>query len=135
MVLVDTSVWSLSLRRKMPAKRPEVETLIRLIQEDRAVIIGAVRQELLTGVSDGNLFKRLARGLDAYMDLPLDSSDYVRAAQFCNTCRTRGVQGSNTDFLICSAADRYEMPIFTLDRDFERFAALLPVRLFDPKKD
>jgi len=135
MVLVDTSVWSLALRRRFPVKEPELEILIRLIEEDRAGIIGAIRQELLTGISDTNLFKRLARSLEAYVDILLDERDYVRAAEFCNTCRKRGVQGSNTDFLICAAADRYEMTIFTLDRDFERFVSLLPVRLFDPQKD
>lgn len=135
MVLVDTSVWSLALRRKRPAAGEVVETLARLVHEDRARMIGAVRQELLTGVSDPDVFERLARALNAYPDLPMDASDYVRAASFCNLCRCRGVQGSNTDYLLCAAAARHEIPIYTTDRDFQNFSAHLPIRLFGLPQD
>lgn len=53
-VLVDTSVWSLALRRKAhdldTAERLRVEALGELIREGRAKLIGLVRQELLSGV-------------------------------------------------------------------------------------
>jgi predicted nucleic acid-binding protein len=54
----------------------------------------------------------------------------VRAASFFNRCRRKGIQGSNTDFLICAAAHRHEVPIFTTDLDFPRFEKILPIALF-----
>lgn len=59
----------------------------------------------------------------------LDARDYERAAAHYNTCRRAGVQGSNTDFLICAAAERHSFPILTTDVDFTRYAQLLPVTL------
>jgi predicted nucleic acid-binding protein len=50
--------------------------------------------------------------------MPIDRSDYERAAHVFNACRRKGIQGSNIDFLICAVAHRHAMPIFTLDRDF-----------------
>jgi hypothetical protein len=48
-VLVDTSVWSLSLRRSLPSDNAEVSELIELIKEVRIQMIGPVRQEILSG--------------------------------------------------------------------------------------
>ena len=61
------------------------------------------------------------------------AEDHERAAQFFNRCRSRGVQGANTDFLICSVAVRLDCPILTTDKDFEAFAAHLPIELADVK--
>jgi hypothetical protein len=36
-----------------------------------------------------------------------------------NMCQRRGIQGSNTDFLICAVAEMYELSIFTIDQDFK----------------
>ena len=58
------------------------------------------------------------------------TEDHVRAAGFFNQCRREGIQGSNTDFLICAAASRRQIPILTTDRDFDRFAEVLPIALF-----
>lgn len=121
-----------AFHRKARAARAEAETLTQLIREDRAQLIGAIRQELLTGISNLSVFERLARQLEAFPDLPLERADYVRAASYANTCRARGVQGSNTDFLICAAAVRHELALYTSDKDFTRFAIHLPIRLFSP---
>lgn len=59
--------------------------------------------------------------------------DYVTAAKFFNLCRSRGVQGSNTDFLICAVAVRHDDAIFTTDVDFTRFARYVPVVLHECK--
>ena len=74
-------------------------------------------------------FALLREHLHAFSDEPLESADFERAAEHFNTCRRRGVQGSNTDFLICAAAERRELPILTTDADFTRFAAVLPIAL------
>ena len=128
-VLVDTSVWSLALRRRKAASA-EANVLAQLIREDRAHMIGAIRQEILSGVSDQQVFTRLAEQLAAFPDLPLHSDDYVVAATYCNACRSKGIQGSNTDFLIFVSAVPHDIEIYTTDKDFRRFATHIPITLF-----
>lgn len=132
-VLVDTSVWSLSLRRSRIAPHPCRTELRALIGEGRAAIIGAIRQEILSGVRSADQFELLRVHLEPFPDLPLGSGDYEEAARFFNLCRARGVQGSNTDFLICAVAARREIPILTTDHDFSRYAKTLPIALHTPR--
>ena len=129
-VLVDTSVWSLALRRSRMAPVPEVLELRSLIEEGRVAVIGPIRQELLSGVRNAAAFQSLREHLQAFPDETLETADFERAAEHFNACRTRGVQGSNTDFLICAAAERRGLPILTTDEDFQRFARLLPIELW-----
>jgi len=128
-VLVDTCVWSLSLRRKEVADDPYVRELRKLIEEYRVQMLGPIRQEILSGIRAQEQFVKLRRHLRAFPDLPVAAGDYERAAEFFNTCRRQGIQGSNTDFLLCAIGERHEMPIFTFDDDFKLFADCLPVRL------
>lgn len=92
-------------------------------------MIGAIRQELLSGIKDRAQFERLREHLRSFPDLPLTNEDYEQAAEFFNTCRQQGIQGSNTDFLICAVAVRNSLSILTNDEDFEYFAKVLPVSL------
>lgn len=131
-VLVDTSVWSLALRRRRGPPGASVAALAELVSEARVVMIGPIRQELLSGVRGIATFRALRDRLAAFPDEPLDSDDYVKAAECFNTCRAKGIQGSNTDFLICAVADRRGWSIFTTDGDFTRYARWLPIRLHQP---
>ena len=127
-VLVDTSVWSLALRRRSPA-HPSVDELRRLIVTGRAAIIGPIRQEVLSGIRDASAFERLRDRLGAFPDEPLTTADYERGAEFFNACRAKGLQGSNTDFLLCAVAVRHHMPLLTTDEDFLSYAKVIPVAL------
>jgi predicted nucleic acid-binding protein len=128
-VLVDTSVWSLALRRKVSNDAPAVGELRALIEEGRVVMMGAIRQELLSGIRVPEHFKRLRDGLRAFPDLLLDAEDYEEGAVCFNRCRSRGLQGSNTDFLLCAVARRRRVAVLTTDRDFTGFARVLDVDL------
>jgi len=132
-VLVDTAVWSLAFRRKAPPAHPAVAELRELLREGRVVMAGPIRQEILSGIRGRAEFEALRESLRAFPDLALTAADYERAAEFCNSCRAQGIQGSNTDFLICAAADRHALHILTTDRDFERFARVLPIHLHTPR--
>ena len=132
-VLVDTSVWSLALRRREPEDTPPVRELRELVLEGRAQIIGPVRQEVLSGIRTQAQFQRLREALRAFPDLDLASADFERAAELFNRCRQRGIQGSNADFLICAVAERLQLPILTTDLDFPLFAEHIPVRLHEPR--
>ncbi|HNQ78161.1 MAG TPA: PIN domain-containing protein [Acidobacteriota bacterium] len=128
-VIVDTSIWSLALRRGGGGETPAVRELRSLISDDRVQMIGAVRQEILSGVREEKQFRELEARLGAFPDLCLEAEDHVAAARYFNMCRAKGIQGSNTDFLICAAAARRKMEIFTTDKDFDRYSGILPVAL------
>ena len=96
-------------------------------------MIGPVRQELLSGVKDHAQFKKLRDHLRAFPDLELTNRDYETAAEFFNLCRGKGIQGSNTDFLICAIAERHNIPIFTTDGDFRLFQPHLPITVYHPR--
>lgn len=133
-MLVGTSIWSLALRHRKQPPPPEAEELRRLITAHVVEIIGPIRQEVLSGVREPAQFERLETHLAAFPDLPLVAEDYVDAAKFYNICRAKGVQGSNTDFLICAAAVRRDLSVFTADGDFRHLAKCLPVVLHEPGK-
>jgi predicted nucleic acid-binding protein len=129
-VLVDTSVWSLALRRRARLESPRVQELRALIAHGRVAIIGPIRQELLSGIRTAEAFELLREHLGTFQDESLETADFERAAQHFNACRMRGIQGSNTDFLICAAAERRKLPILTADEGFTRFAKILPIVLY-----
>jgi predicted nucleic acid-binding protein len=133
-VLVDTSIWSLALRRGTPKNTQVVDELSELIKELRVRIIGPIRQELLSGIKSESQFEELKIYLSAFSDLTLQTDDFELAADYYNRCRRAGIQGSNTDFLICSVASRYNLEIFTADNDFLEFSQHLPIRLYSPRK-
>ncbi len=133
-VVVDTSVWSLALRR--PPGRltaPEsrlVATLRELIDEVRVLLLGPVRQELLSGIGELAQFERLRDRLRAFPDEPLALADFEEAAAMGNCCRQAGVAATAIDLLVCAATIRRQAVLLTADADFARFADILPLRLF-----
>lgn len=129
-VIVDTSVWSLALRRRRGGESAEARTLRNLVLDRKVQMLGPVRQEILSGVRSTSEFRELRERLASFPDLPLTTEDYVKAVEFFNACRSKGIQGSNTDFLLCSVSWRTTMPIFTTDGDFAAYAGHLPVHLF-----
>lgn len=128
-VIVDTSVWSLALRRNQTQPLQSVVLLRDLIADGRVIMLGAVRQEILSGLRHLEQFNRLKEHLHAFPNLELNIADYELAAEFYNTCRTQGIQGANTDFLICAAAVQRNYAILTTDQDFENFKSHLPIIL------
>ena len=132
-VVVDTSVWSLALRRAKRVDSAASVELAELIREGRVVVLGAVRQEVLSGMKEKSQFEQLCDHLRAFPDLELDIGDYEEAASAFNRCRERGIQGSNTDFLICAAAMRRKLAVYTTDGDFRQYAKLLKLDLYEPR--
>lgn len=130
-IIVDTSVWSLALRKKTLTDKEKkiVSELKELIHELRVVIIGPVRQELLSGISDEIKFNNLKDKLQAFDDLRLETKDYEKSAEFFNTCRRNGIQGSHIDFLICGTAINNKVSIFTTDKDFDQYKKVIRIKL------
>ena len=92
-------------------------------------MVGAVRQEILSGVQREEQYETLRGYLRPFPDIALEAADYEDAASFFNRCRSKGIQGSNTDFLLCSVAARRRFAILTTDADFLRFAKIVPIDL------
>jgi predicted nucleic acid-binding protein len=132
-VLIDTNIWSLALRRaKTDLSVPETvhaAMLRELISEDRAKLIGPVRQEVLSGIREQAQFDRLRNGLRSFPDEPLNMDDFEGAAHCSNRCRSKGISGSPIDFLICAVAMQRDWQIFTCDPDFGTYGEVLALRL------
>jgi len=125
--LVDTCVWSSVLRKDSISNSEIKKKLTSLILNNDALIIGPIRQELLSGYSERKKFDELRKKLDSFPNLEIENEDYIVAAEFSNECRKRGIQGSHIDFLICSVAFRNSVPIFTLDNDFNEYSKILKI--------
>jgi hypothetical protein len=136
-VLVDTSVWSLALRRKpgdlTTAQHVLVAELAHLIREGRVRIIGLIRQELLSGISTAGQYERLRVALRAFPDERIATADFEGAARVSNACRPRGIVASVVDALICQIALARQWSIFTADSDFKAYAKVLPITLHAPR--
>jgi predicted nucleic acid-binding protein len=108
--------------------------MLALVNQGLVEIIGPIRQEILSGIRDRPKFEAVSDRLRTFPDLEIGTSEYEEAASYCNRCRSKGIQGSFVDFVICAVAVRYELEIFTDDRDFLGYKAILPIRLFHPGK-
>ena len=128
--LVNTCVCSSVLRRDKIANKEIEKKLIELILNNDALIIGPIRQEILSGYSDPKKFKKLKDRLDAFPNLEIIDEDYVVAAEYSNECRKKGIQGGHIDFLICAVASRNKIPIFTCDNDFQQYSKIIKIELY-----
>ena len=137
-VLVDTSVWSLALRRKRETlgdnERRLVMELSELIREGRAEVIGLVRQELLSGIKSTEQYEKLRLYLRAFPDERIDTSDHEEAAKAGNRCRAKGIAVSIVDVLLCAVTMRRDWSIFTTDPDFSHYKRVLPLSIHAPRK-
>ena len=136
-VLVDTPVWSLALRRRPGDLNPNEarlkDALAELIGEGRVIMVGPVRQELLSGIRDESQFNRVRERLQPLHDLPIETSAYENAARMSNLCSSRGVANTSVDMLICAIAIVATASILTSDLDFlKHYSKVLPIKLFHP---
>ena len=129
-VLVDTSVWSLALRKKGPANHPGVEKLSLLLNEGEDIFItGTILQEILQAFRDARTLKTVVSHLDPIPLLPLDRTDFVEAAAIHRQCASNGITTSTTDCQIAEAAIRHDCLLLTADRDFLSIARHTDLKL------
>ena len=132
-LLVDTSVWSLALRRDASATDPEVQELMdALLGDDVVVTTGLVLQELLQGFSGP---KASAQIIERFAALPLlqpDRADHIAAAELRNTCRRAGVQIGTVDAVLAQLCIRHDVVLLSTDNDFVLAAKHCPLRIWSP---
>jgi predicted nucleic acid-binding protein len=128
-LLVDTSVWSLALRRKniaslSPDEQKLRAKLVQAIQDGRVAMLGLLRQELLSGIKEKAQFETVRAALNPYLDEPITTADHEYAAQVYNQCRDQGVEAGTVDILICAVALRRGWEVFSSDRSLNRCLAV-----------
>ncbi|MDJ0763859.1 MAG: PIN domain nuclease [Myxococcota bacterium] len=129
-VLVDTSVWSLSLRKKGPADHPAVKKLAALLDEGEEVAItGTILQEMLQAFRNSGTAQRMGRYFEAIPILPLGRSEYTAAAAIHRKCAANGIAASTIDCQIAEAAIHHGYTLLTADRDFDRVARHTSLKL------
>lgn len=130
-LLVDTSVWSLALRRDGVQSEPEVAVLRdALLGADQVFITGFVLQELLQGFAGPKARDSLIERLAALAFLSPDREDHIEAAEVRNTCRRHGVQIGTVDALLIQLCRRHDLVMLTTDKDFQMAAPHIDFRLW-----
>jgi predicted nucleic acid-binding protein len=131
-LFVDTSVWSLALRRDTPASSPEVRALVRAIESGETLLTtGLVLQELLQGFSGPKSRDQI---LDRFSSVPLlvpDRDDHIQAAALRNDCRRHGVQVGTIDALFAQLCIRHDLTMLTTDKDFGRITDHAALKLWN----
>jgi len=130
-ILVDTSIWSLALRRPSGVVNPEAALLKRIIEQGEDIyLLGIILQEVLQGIRKPNDFVALKEYFKAFPLIDLAREDYIRAAELKNHLVRKGKQGNTIDALIASAAISRHCHLFTADKHFTHIAEHSELKLF-----
>jgi len=136
-VMIDTCIWSYALRHRAKHNAQIAAhsfELAELIKESRVCLIGPIRQEILSGLKSESQFNILRDKLRQFSDTEILIEDHEIAAAFYNQARSKGIQASNTDFLICAVSCRLQYPIYSTDGDFKLLASRLPIKIYSPRE-
>lgn len=123
-LVVDTSVWSLILRRpQVEIDHPFVRAFRRhLAAEDGLFLIGNILQELLDGLRSESQFQRLTKSMAPFPLLTPNRTTYIEAARLRTAFREKGIQAGSVDCLIAAVCIEQGFPLLTADRDFLRIS-------------
>jgi len=130
LILVDTSVWSLALRRNQPVESAHTAHFRQALADGDVVLTGVVLQELLQGLAPGPTKDRLVGELGKLSLIVPTRNDHVLAAEFFTVCRKQGVQFATVDALIAAICVERGLPLLTVDRDFAHAADWIGLTLW-----
>ena len=132
--LVDTTVWSLALRRDVVVEAPEVRMLKEALTEGSQIVTtGLVLQELLQGFTGP---KAKADIVDRFAAIPLiapDRADHIAAAELRNTCRRAGVQVGTVDAILAQLCIRHKLSLLSTDNDFRNMARYIELKVWSAR--
>jgi hypothetical protein len=132
-LFIDTSVWSLALRRDTRTDEPAVERLRGALESGEGVFTtGLVLQELLQGFHGPKARDGIVERFSALPLLMPDRTDHVDAAELRNACRRKGVQVGTIDALLAQLCLRHGLVMLTTDRDFRLMTRHVDLRLWAP---
>jgi len=131
MVLVDSDVWSEAFRKPSEQPSREVLALRDLVKAEQVLMIGSIRQEVLSGLREYKKYEDIRKILRSFPDRAIATEASELAAEFFNHCRSHGVQGSHTDFLISACSALWEVEILSKDNDYKNYARWIPVLIYE----
>ena len=122
-VIVDTSVWSLALRRKNATSHPEVTKLEDLISAGQPIfLLGVILMEILSGIREHSILIKVRRHLEPFPILEPTRTTYIDAALLGSACRSKGIQTGQIDLLIAQTTIEHNCQLLTTDKDFVEIA-------------
>jgi predicted nucleic acid-binding protein len=131
-LLVDTSVWSLALRRDTPPDTPEAVALRSALTGTEIVVTtGLILQELVQGVVPKRSRTKIVERFSTVPMVHPDRDDHTSAADLRNHCRRSGVQLGTVDALIAQLCIRHGLALLSTDRDFVNAARHTDLRLWN----
>ena len=134
-ILVDTSIWSLALRRPSGVVNEEAILLKTIIEQGEDIyLLGIILQEVLQGIRNLKDFVALKEYFEAFPLIDLMREDYVKAAELKNRLIRKGRQGNTIDVLIASVAISHNCHLFTADKHFTHIAEHSELKLFTPRQ-
>ena len=129
--LVDTSVWSLALRRDAPDSIPEVAELGRALEAGGEVFVtGLVLQELLQGFNKPKAYDQIIVYFESLPFIVPERGDYIQAADLRNKCRRKGIQVGTIDVLLAQLCIDREIEILNTDKDFLQIAKVASLKVW-----
>ena len=129
--LVDTSVWSLALRRDAPDSIPEVVELGRALEAgDEIFVTGLVLQELLQGFNKPKAYDQIIEYFESLPFIVPERGDYIQAANLRTRCRKQGIQVGTIDVLLAQLCIDREIEILTTDKDFLQIAKVASLKIW-----
>jgi predicted nucleic acid-binding protein len=108
-----------------PGEKRFVTILTEAIENTRAIVVGPVRQEVLSGIRHVKQFEKIRASLEAFPDAIIEPGDYVEAARLDNLCRAVGVQCGGVDMLLCAVVVRNGWSLLTNDEGIIRCISVL----------
>lgn len=128
-ILVDTSVWSLAMRRDEQPNSPELKILIRALDSGEEIYCtGIILQELLQGFAGAKAVDAIVERFAAIPMLVPETADYIQAAEIRNKSRRKGVQIGTIDALIAQLSLRYKLSLLTSDKDFKHMSKAVKLK-------
>ena len=126
MILLDSSV--LMQAQRMPDSQAALH-LRQMLATGEAVVTGPVVMEYMKGAKTSeevDLFTQFIVSIDY---LETDQPVWLTASQLSNRLLRAGLSLPDADIIIAATAIRYDVPLYTLDKGFNRIPEL---KLYEP---
>lgn len=121
MLIADTSVWIDFQRDPQSEVGQELD---RLLAAGEVVMVGPVLTEIIQGSRSVNELEFFATRLTALPFLEATQQTWVNAGHLNHLLRQEGKLMALGDLVIASLALEHDMPLYSLDGDFDRVPGL-----------
>jgi len=133
-VLIDTNIWSAFLRRNNSKEDILRKNFFELVDSSCVVLIGPIRQEILSGIRDEEKFEKLRNYLSGFNDEEIKTADYEDAARIKNKCATKGIASTAIDLVVVAFAKNRNYSIYTRDKDFWHYRTVWSLEIYQEKE-